>query len=131
MSPSGRWRTFKCSPDRYSGLLGRPTLRVLVEHFAVDHLIVDRVESVVGSIEDRAGLKLASMSHGHSVAGGIDRPGLAAKTACAAIILDHISHGRYVDTCFVGIIRLGERHRRDCKRETRAQTCAQKSEFGQ
>jgi hypothetical protein len=106
--------------ERYSGLLGRPTLRVLFEHFAVDHLIVDRVEFVVGSIEDRAGLKLASMSHGHSVAGGIDRPGLAAKATRAAIRLDHISYGSYVTRAQVGIIRLGERHRRDSKRETRA-----------
>ena len=54
---------------------------MLFEHFVLDHLVVDRVEFVVGSKKDRAGLKLASISHGHSMAGGIDRPGLAAKTA--------------------------------------------------
>ena len=89
---------------------------MLFEHFTFDHLVVDRVELAVGSIKDRAGLKLASMSHGHSVAGGIDCPGLAAKTARAAIRLDHIS---YVARANVGIIRLGERYRRDRKRETR------------
>ena len=56
------------------GLLGGPTLRVLFEHFAVDHLVVDHAEFVVRSIKDRAWLKLASISHGHSVAGGIAVP---------------------------------------------------------
>ena len=89
---------------------------MLFEHFTFDHLVVDCVELAVGSIKDRAGLKLASMSHGHSVAGGIDCPGLAAKTGRAAIRLDHIS---YVGPTKLGIIRLGERYRRYRKRETR------------
>src|SRR6266508_4295472 len=88
-----------------------PTFRVVERHSAVDCSVLEHVEVVSRTIDDRAGLELGRMLHQHRMASGIDLHGLAAEVRHRAALRYH--HGNaVVDT---RSHRLGGRRR--CQRK--------------